>query len=253
MANIKKRDNEDTVWQVLTSFGFSEEDGFSEKERYFILDKNEAAIVSGASKKARADAVAACIESAFAVGADGATVHIFDRETAELLILFGFENILSIDENAKDRFMLSSEDTIFAEGTFKTEKTIARIDMDKLLKVCTKEDGSGNDNVSKSLVFAEEDADGVAYDICYTLRINGCIVEMYCGDGGINEAAEYAEKENASAIVRCFKDGCVEIKDMAKQEIIKTTISDFLGYYEEDDCGCEHHGEDCGCGHHHGE
>ena len=248
MADLKRRDNEDTVWQVLTSFGFTEEDTFSEKSRYFLLDKKEAAIVTGATDKARAEAVAACIEAAFAVGASNFSVSVSDSAVFELLTLFGFENILIKDENYENRFILSSQKTVFAEGTFKEDKTVARLDMDKLLSLCGEADGAEN-AVSKSLVFAEKAAEGVAYDICYTLRINGCIVEMYCGEGGIEDAERYAKSENASAIVRCFADGCVEIKD--KNGIIKTTVSDFLGYYDDDACE-HHHGEDCDCGHHHG-
>lgn len=245
---VKRRDIEDTIWQVLTSFGFLEEDAFCEKDRYFILDKKEAAIVTENGAKSRADAVAACIETAFAVGADDFTVHLSDKAVFNLLDLFGFIKILRFDEKIKDEFFLSANDTVFAKGTFEESKTIARIDIEKLIKVCENSEIWVREPVSKSLVFAEKDAEGVAYDICYNLRVNGCIVEMYGKDGDINKASDYAIKENASAVIRCFADGCIEIKDMAKNEVIKTTVSDFLGYYEDD---CHNHGEDCDCGHHH--
>ncbi|MBR4173153.1 MAG: hypothetical protein IKR46_02150, partial [Clostridia bacterium] len=240
----------DTVWQVLTSFGFCEEDSFSEKSRYFILDKKEAAIVTLATPKARAEAVSACIEAAFAVACDNFSVKVSDNEVFNLLSLFGFENILELDMTESNGFCLISDGTVFAEGTFEEKKTITRLDMDKLFTLCKGQEIG--QQVSKSLIFAEKDAEGVAYDICYTLRINGCIVEMYCENGDINAATDYAKSENASAIIRCYPDACVEIKDMVKNEIIKTTVSDFLGYYEDDcDCGHDHHGEDCDCGHHH--
>ncbi|MBQ6907515.1 MAG: hypothetical protein IJR79_00565 [Clostridia bacterium] len=245
---IKRRDIEDTVWQVLTSFGFSEEDAFCEKDRYFVLDKKEAAIVTKSNAKARADAVAACIETAFAVGADEFFVTVSDKAVFNLLDLFGFIKILRFDENGKDEFVLLSNGTDFARGNFTDTKTIARIDIEKLIKASENSEIFSHEPVSKSLVFAEKDAEGVAYDICYNLRVNGCIVEMYSWDGDINVATEYAEKEDASAIIRCFKDGCIEIKDISKNEIIKTTREDFLGYYEDD---CEHHDGDCDCGHHH--
>ena len=248
MADIKRRDVEDTIWQVLTSFGFPEKDAFCEKDRYFVLDKKECAIATGSGTKARADAVAACIETAFAVGADEFFVTISDKAVFNLLDLFGFIKILRFDESKKDEFFLSSNGTDFVRGTFTETKTIARLDIEKLIKASENSEVLSHEPVSKSLVFAEKDAEGVAYDICYNLRVNGCIVEMYCKDGDINEATEYAEKEPASAIIRCFKDGCIEIKDMIKNEIIKTTVSDFLGYYED---SCEHHGEDCDCGHNH--
>ena len=249
MADMQRRNAEEIIWQVLTSFGFDEEDAFTERDRYFILDKKEAALVTRSNPKSRAEAVSACIETAFALGADEFSVHIFDENIYEILERFGFSNILAQDGNFKNGFALISGGTVFAEGTFKEEKTIARLDIERLLKVCENSELISSKLVSKTLVFAEKDAEGVAYDICYNLRVNGCIVEMYCGDGDIIKAEAYAEKDSFSAIIRCFADGKIEIKDNG--EIIKTTVSDFLGYYE-DGCGCEHHGDDCDCGHHHG-
>lgn len=248
MADIRKRDIEDTVWQVLAFFGFDEEDGFSEKDRYFLLDKKEAAIITGDSPKSRAEAVSACIESAFASGADSFAVNICEKSVYDLLVLFGFENILTKEESLKNGFTLVSDGIIFSEGTFNDGKTVARIDIEKLLKICKNSNITGTNNVSKNLVYAEKNAEGIAYDVCYTLRVNGCIVEMYCADGDIKTASDYAKSENVSAIVRCFADGSIEIKDMAKNEVTKTTISEFLRYYEDDE---HHHGEDCSCGHCH--
>ena len=248
MTDFNRRNTEDIIWNVLTSFGYDEKGDFCDSTSYFILDKKEAALITGKTLKARADAVAACIETAFAAGVEEFNVRVIQKSVFELLILFGFENILIFDEAAKNDFELFSGDTVFADGTFEEAKTLARIDIDKLLSVCEKK--NGEEAVSKSLVFAEKGAEGVAYEICYTLRINGCIVEMYCSEGDINTASEYAKKEGHSAIIRCFADGAVEINELAKNEVIQTTLADFLGYYEDDDCGCDH-GDDCDCGHHH--
>ena len=186
MADIvKRRDTEDAVWQVLTSFGFAEEESFTEKQRYFILDKWEAAIVDGAHKKSRADAVAACVESAFAADADDFEIHISSKEIFDILVLFGFEKILKLDSGIKDGFLLLSGNTVFSEGTFEPKKTVARIDIEKLMYICKNAEDTGAQQVSKSIVFAEEAAEGVAYDICYNLRVNGCIVELYCENGNI--------------------------------------------------------------------
>ena len=251
MADLTKRDVQDTVWSVLTSFAFCEEDESSDKKRYFILDKNSADIVSCATQKARAEVVSACIESAFACGLENFSVKVSDKEIFDLLVLFGFEKILVLDGDIKNGFVLISGETVFARGSFYDNKTVADIDIKILAGLCKNTEDSGNNSISKSLVFAETKAEGVAYDICYNLRVNGCIVEMYNDEGDIKTASEYAEKEGHSAIIRCFADGCVEIKDLIKNEIITTSYTEFLGYYDDADCDCgeEHH--HCDCGHHH--
>ena len=99
------------------------------------------------------------------------------------------------------------------------------------------------DRVKKSL-----DSEGIAYDVAYNLRMNGCIVEFYTGEGNIDDAVSYTKDNGLGCILRVFSDGKLMINDFAKNEIIETTASDFLGYYddEEDEDEC-----DCGCGGHH--
>lgn len=253
MADFTKRDAEDTIWSVLTSFALDEEEESSDKKRYFILDKNSADIVGSATEKARAEVVSACIESAFACNLESFIVKVSEKSVFDLLTLFGFEKILVLDRDIKNGFVLFSDNTVFAKGSFYDDKTVAYIDIKILSELC--KGNSANNSISKSLVFAEKSAEGIAYDICYNLRVNGCIVEMYNDRGDIKKASEYAEKEGHSAIIRCFADGCVEIKDLIKNEITKTTFTDFLGYYDDADCGCGNsHGEEhhhCDCGHNH--
>ena len=254
MNYFKRRDTEEMVWNVITSFGYDEEDDFCKRDRYFLLDKKEATIVSGATKMSQAEAAAVCIEAAFACNCDDFSVKISDKEIYDILILFGFENIISLKGDIKNSFVLTSQDTTFARGDFEESKTVARIDIEKLSMLCQNAEGASG-LPSKTLVFAEKDAEGAAYDICYTLRVNGCIVEMYCGIGDIKSACAYADMEGHSTIIRCFADGAVEIKELSDNEVIKTTVAEFLGYYddEDDDCGCGHSHEDghCDCGHHH--
>jgi len=113
----------------------------------------------------------------------------------------------------------------------------------------------GETNISRTLVFAEENAEGVAYDLSYNLRLNNCMVEGYVGEGDYLEAEKYAYSSGAECMIRVFADGKIMIKDFISKEITETTADDFLEYYEEDeecDCGGEHqHGEDCNCGHRH--
>lgn len=120
----------------------------------------------------------------------------------------------------------------------------------------------GSAAVSSSLIFAEQGAEGLAYDLAYNLRVNGCMVEMFLDEGDHTAAEAYAGETDTSCMLRVFADGKLMIKDFTKQEIIETTVADFLGYYEEDaahgDCGCGHdhdhdcnHEHSCGCGHEH--
>ena len=108
---------------------------------------------------------------------------------------------------------------------------------------------SAGEEVSKTLIFPEKAAFGIAYDVAYNLRVNGCLVEGYVGNGGYKEAEKYAKKTNAECMLRVFSDGKLQIKDFKRGDITETTVDDFLGYYdeheEEEDCCC---GDDC---HHH--
>lgn len=123
-------------------------------------------------------------------------------------------------------------------------------------------------DVPGTLVYAEDGADALCYDLAFNLRVNGCMVESYVGDGDWHDAEEYAEKSHAECMIRVFADGKMLIKDFKRGEIIETTTDDFLEYYDgdDDDCGCghdhehddgcdcgHHHHDDCGCGHEHGE
>ena len=83
-------------------------------------------------------------------------------------------------------------------------------------------------DVSASLVFAEKNAEGIAYDIAYNLRVNGCLVEMYIGDGDYKAAEEYSKGKNIGAMLRVFPNGQLMINDFAKHEIIETTANEFF-------------------------
>lgn len=102
-----------------------------------------------------------------------------------------------------------------------------------------------------SVIYPEHNAEGIAYDLAYSLRVNGCLVEEYIGDGDYTDCEKYCEKIGAGCMMRVYPDAKVQIKDFLRSEITETTAQEFLGYYD-DDCSDEHdHG--CGCGeeHHH--
>ncbi|MCH5185494.1 MAG: ATP phosphoribosyltransferase regulatory subunit [Oscillospiraceae bacterium] len=118
--------------------------------------------------------------------------------------------------------------------------------------------------IPSTLIFTEKGADANAYSLAYNLRVNGCIVEMYIDDGDHRDAESYSKDKNIECMIRVFADGRVMIKDFEKNEIIETSMEEFIGYaagddehsrccgHEHDDCGCGHeHAHGCGCGHEH--
>lgn len=113
---------------------------------------------------------------------------------------------------------------------------------------------------SSTLIFTENNASVNAYSLAYNLRVNGCIVEMYIDEGDYTEAEEYAKEKGIECMIRVFADGKVLIRDYVKDEIIETSMEEFIGYTGGDDyddhhdCDCghdhhhHHHDHDCGCG-----
>lgn len=121
----------------------------------------------------------------------------------------------------------------------------------------------GHPAPSASLIFAEDNAEGISYDLAVNLRINGCLVEEYIDNSDYRTAEKYAVSCGMGCMLRVFADGKLMIKDLAKNEITETTVDDFLGYYDEEDeygsfqeheqeCSCGHkHSHGCGCEHEH--
>ncbi|MCC8168797.1 MAG: ATP phosphoribosyltransferase regulatory subunit [Oscillospiraceae bacterium] len=217
------------------------------------------------------------LKKAYVVGLNETSKLALDniKRIYELLCLYGFEKYISIDLG-----MLQSIDyytgSIFKcythgvgfpicaggrydnlMGKFGSPKGAVgvAIGVNRIMAALGREASEG---VSSSLVFAEKNAEGIGYDLAYNLRVNGCLVEMYIGDGDYLEAEKYALSTDTSCMLRIFPNGKLQIKDFTKQEIIETTANEFLGYYDSDleydeECGCGHehnHGE-CGCGHEH--
>lgn len=192
------------------------------------------------------------------------------RRIYELLCLYGFEKYISIDLG-----MLQSID-YYTGSIFKCYThgvgfpVCAGGRYDNLMSKFGKDAGAvgvalginrimsalghkEEEGYPSSLIFAERDAEGLCYEVASNLRINGCLVEAYIENGDYKDAEAYAVKTGSSCMIRVFPDGRLQMKDFVKQEITETTVNDFLGYYEDDDCDCghEHHDHDCGCGHHH--
>lgn len=88
-------------------------------------------------------------------------------------------------------------------------------------------------SVGSTLIFAEENADGTAYEIASNLRVNGCLVEMYLGFDGFNGAKRYAQSTNQECIIRAYADGRMTIYDLLQDNEVETTADEFLGYSED--------------------
>lgn len=258
MSCGKKRDIVDSIWSVFTSFGFYESEK-REGEKYCIFEGDTASCINKTGTvKSKAETAAVCIEAALANGLDNFEVTVGDSEVFELLTLFGFEKIVKCDVS-QCGFSAVCQDTRFAKGIFTDNSAECVFDINEFMKALEGEGVDMSDgDVSASLIFAEKNAEGIAYDIAYSLRVNGCIVEFFNEDSDIEAAEKYANEKKMSCILRAYPDGRLLMKDLIKNEITETTAVDFLGYYEEEDCGCgcghehhHHHGEDCSCGHHH--
>lgn len=182
----------------------------------------------------------------------------------DLLCLYGFEQYISIDLG-----MLQSIDyytgVIFKGyarglgypicGGGRYDNLMGRfgaptgavgvaIGVNRVLSALPEESAPG---ISSSMIFAEKNAEGIGYDLAYNLRVNGCLVEYYIGDGDYLKAEAYAKTTDNSCMLRVFPNGRLLIKDFVRNEVTETTANDFLGYYD-DDCDHDH---DCDCGHEH--
>ena len=170
------------------------------------------------------------------------SVTCTDR-TAELLSLYGLDDYMTIAEGdfsfsaeCGGRTILRSET---GDGFIKSE-----FDLTAAVEAS---DGAFDMVPMITVVFAESGAEGIAYDVSYTMRVSGCLAEMYVQGGDIAECEAYAKSAGASDLIRVFPDGKVMIKEMASSVVTETDSKTFIGYYDEP----EHdHGHDCGCHHH---
>jgi len=259
----KAREIEDSIWSVFTSFGYietekkeTENSNESGKFCYFTDGKCVCVKIGNINTKDIAEGVALCVETSIANGLDDFTVEVGDKEVFDLLVLFGFEKIVKYNSSV-DGFRAVSNGTCYSYSENTKERAVSLIDTAKFMDVLEKHGIDMSDyGINGSLVFSEKGAEGLSYDVCYNLRVNGCIVEYYSEDDDIENACKYAESKGISSVLRVYPDGLINIKDFATNEIIETTVAEFLGYYDEEegcDCGCDHDHDDheCSCGHHH--
>ena len=192
------------------------------------------------------------IEKAYVKGLNETSKAALDnlKRIYELLCLYGFEKYISIDLG-----MLQSIDyytgSIFKcytrgvsfpvcaggrydnlMGKFGAQMGAVgiAIGINRIMSALGRKEA---DTVSSSLVYAEKGAEGLAYDTAYNLRVNGCLVEMYIGGGSVEDAKAYAKETGNVCMLRVFPDGKLIISDFEKDDDIKTTVNEFLGYNED--------------------
>lgn len=168
------------------------------------------------------------------------------RRIYELLCLYGFEKYISIDLG-----MLQSIDyytgSIFKCYTHGVGFPIAAggrydnlmgmfgramgavgcaVGVNRIMQVYRSESSA----VPSTLVYAEDNAEGLAYDTAYNLRVNGCLTEMYIGEKDFAAAEEYAKATDNTCVLRVYPDGRLVIYDYERGDNIETTVNEFLGY-----------------------
>lgn len=264
----QEREIASSIWNVLASFGYNEaviggeinKDGFDKVTRLAVDDGSSyTALLGGApGAKGMAELAAAAVEVALAIGFPEFSLEITCPEkTGELLSLYGLEEWINVKRGDFEFRGISCGRKLFS-GT--DEDGVLKCVFD--LKECAASDtGLVNTSPSQIVVYAEKNGEGIAYEISYTLRLSGCLVVNYLGDGDIEACERSAAEEGAASIIRVFPDGKIQIKEMSDGSVTETDYETFVGYYDDsqehfhdDDCCCDHdheHDHDCGCGHNH--
>lgn len=183
------------------------------------------------------------------------------RDMYMLLVYYGLEKfpVLDLGLTAEEKYtdlyfeiyVSGAKEPICKGGVIRcgeNDNAVAEFDLNMLAELC----GKADDRISKTIIYPEKNACGIAYDLAYNLRVNGCIAEGYVGDKSYRHAERYAKNAGADCIMRVFADGRLLIKEFENDSITETTADSFLGYDEDEDiCDCGHHHDDCDCGHEH--
>jgi len=256
----QERELASIIWSVIGTFGyveavFSDEENKTSKLSRLAVDQGDSytAIIEDCNNsKAMAELAAVAVEVALAVGFPKFNMKVScSSEVAELLYLYGLDDYMDI-ENGEFAFVgFSGRNEIFRSCTDNALKCVFNLTVGA--------EAIGVDEhpaFSETVVFAEPGAEGIAYEVAYTMRLSGCLVKNYLGDGTIEECEKYAVEDGISAVIRVHKNGKIQIKEMADGSITETDYNTFANYYsdEEEECDCghdHHHHEGCSCGHDH--
>ena len=257
-----------TVWNVYASFGYTEarfdKRSLTDTENVLRLFSDDgssccsAALFGADSARGMAEAAASAVEAALAVGFPDITLEVKtdSEEVKELLYLYSLDEYINFSGGSFSLFAKSGKSVIM-EGSFEGGTIVCTYDLSAAAEAM--KDAPLAASPSKTVIYAEKNAEGIAYEISYTLRLMGCMAEGDISSESIEECEKYAAKSGASDLIRVFADGKLQIKSFADGEITETDYETFVGYYadeQSDECGCgEHHHHDhdggCDCGEHH--
>ena len=258
----KEKDISSIMWNVFASFGYKDailcdtQLGADKQIQRLAIDKGlECTIVllGCANDKAMAEIAAVAVEASLAVGFEEFRMEIAcPQKVGEILYLYSLDEYAVITEGEFDIKGYNGAECIF-HGFSNAEGLVC--DFDVKAAALTLDEIAPS--VPETLIYTELDADGIGYEIAYTMRLSGCLVTTYLGNGTIEDCEAYAKENNIGSIIRVFADGKIQIKELGKDSITETDYNTFVGYYEEDathdhtcECGHEHdhdHGCDCGC------
>ena len=246
-----------TMWNVFASFGYKDAvaaEGDAVYGRYAVDEglRGKVIISVSAAEKAMAELVSVAIEAAVAADVPDFEVELTCSETvAGLIELYSLDEYCTFKDGNFNLVGKSDGNVIF-KGSVSDGSLICDFDFTAIAAAVYGADGCLQ--IPETVIYSEENAEGIGYEIAYTMRLSGCLVTNYISDGDIAECEEYAKLCGAESIIRAFPDGKIQIKEMASGEITETDYNTFVGYYNdepEEEHHHHHHGDGCDCGHCH--
>lgn len=252
---LREKDIMSMMWNVFASFGYKDaieipgEDKTAEGILRIAIDDGlscRVMLCNCINPKAMAEVAAMSIEAAEAVEFPDFLLKIScPEEVRNLMYLYSLEEYCEFSEGEFSFCGMSGDVKIF-EGGVLSCAVFCTFDLDACAK--SAEESATGVAVPETLIYTENNAEGIGYEIAYTMRLSGCLATSYVSGGTIEECEAYAKTRRIESIIRVFADGKIQIKECATGVVTETDYNTFVGYYEEDE---HHHGHDCDCGHCH--
>lgn len=257
MICSREKDIMSMMWNVFASFGYKDaievpgEDKTAEGIIRIAIDEGltgRVILCNCINAKAMAEVTAMSIEAAEAVEFPDFYLKIScPEEVKDLLYLYSLDEYCEFAEGEFSFCGMSGNTKIF-EGGVSNCAIFCSVDF-SACAIAAEKSATGT-YVPETLVYAEDNAEGIGYEIAYTMRLSGCLATSYISGGTIEECEVFAKSKGIESIIRVFPDGKIQIKECATGVVTETDYNTFVGYYEEDEHE-HHHGHDCDCGHCH--